>query len=87
MVESSFPSQNDVESEVDGAILSAAISVFLRKQPLLKRNIFLRRYWYMDSVAEIAKRFLLNESTVSTYLFRTRKKLKVFLKKEGYDYE
>ncbi len=82
-IESSFPSQNDVESEVDGAILSAAISVFLRKQPLLKRNIFLRRYWYMDSVAEIAKRYSVSEGKVKTVLFRLRSDLKDYLKKEG----
>lgn len=67
--------------------LAAAISSFLRTQKELQRKIFVRRYTYGDSVAEIAKRFSLNEKTVATYLFRTRKKLKVFLKKEGYDYE
>ena len=67
--------------------LADTISRFLRTQDELQRRVFVRRYSYGDSVAEIAKRFSLNEKTVATYLFRTRKKLKVFLKEEGYDYD
>ena len=73
-----------METEVDGALLSAAISAFLRQQPLQKRNIFLRRYWYMDSVAEIAKRYSVSEGKVKTVLFRLRGDLKDHLKREGY---
>ena len=83
-IESSLPSLNDVETEVDGALLSAAISAFLRQQPLQKRNIFLRRYWYMDSVAEISKRYSVSEGKVKTVLFRVRGDLKDHLKREGY---
>ena len=83
-IESSLPSLNDVETEVDGALLSAAISAFLRQQPLQKRNIFLRRYWYMDSVAEISKRYSVSEGKVKTVLFRLRGDLKDHLKREGY---
>ena len=83
-IESSLPSLNDVETEVDGALLSAAISAFLRQQPLQKRNIFLRRYWYMDSVADIAKRYSVSEGKVKTVLFRLRGDLKDHLKREGY---
>jgi len=67
--------------------LADAISRFLRTQDEIHRKTFVRRYSYGDSVADIAKRFSLNEKTTATYLFRTRKKLKEFLKKEGYDYE
>ena len=67
--------------------LADTISRFLRTQDAIHRKSFIRRYTYGDSVAEIAKRFSLKEKTVATYLFRTRKKLKEFLKKEGYDYE
>ena len=83
-IESSLPSLNDVETEVDGALLSAAISAFLRQQPLQKRNIFLRRYWFMDSVADIAKRYSVSEGKVKTVLFRLRGDLKDHLKREGY---
>ena len=67
--------------------LADAISRFLRTQDEIRRKVFIRRYTYGDTVADIAERFSLKEKTVATYLFRTRKKLKEFLKKEGYDYE
>jgi RNA polymerase sigma-70 factor (ECF subfamily) len=50
-----------------------------------KRNVFIRRYWFLDSVADISARFGLSESKVKTMLFRCRNKLRDHLKKEGYD--
>ena len=75
--------RGDVESEIEGHELSRLISDFLRRQEAEKRNIFLRRYWYMDSVQEIAERFGLTQNTVKLSLMRTRKKLKEYLRKEG----
>ena len=46
-------------------------------------SIFLRRYWYLDTVAEIAHRYGMTESKVKTSLHRTRGKLHTFLEKEG----
>lgn len=48
------------------------------------RDIFLRRYWHMDSMAELAKRHNLSESAVKANLFRTRKKLEKIMRKEKY---
>ena len=76
------PDENITLSE-----LADAISRFLHTQKEMQRKVFVRRYSYGDSVADIARLFSLNEKTVATYLFRTRKKLKEFLKKEGYNYE
>ena len=45
--------------------------------------VFLRRYWYMDTVAEIAVRYGISESAVSMRLNRTRGRLKLYLEKEG----
>ena len=73
-------SGDDIGSEK----LAEVISRFLRAQDDVRRRIFVRRYWYGDSVARIAQHFGMKESTVSTYLFRTRKKLKTFLEKEGH---
>lgn len=67
--------------------LADAISRFLRGQDELHRKVFIRRYWYGDPLARIAEYYGMNEKTVATYLFRTRKKLKAFLQKEGYDHE
>jgi len=67
--------------------LADAFSRFLRTQDEKHRKVFIRRYWYGDSIADIASYYGMKEKTVATYLFRTRNKLKAFLKKEGYDYE
>lgn len=67
--------------------LAEGISRFLRTQDERNRKLFVRRYWYGDDLAKIARSFGMNEKTAATCLYRTRQKLKVFLKKEGYDYE
>ena len=71
--------------DISAEKLAGLISSFLRTQDELHRKVFVRRYWYGDSVGDIAKRYGLNDNTAATYLFRTRKKLKTFLQKEGYD--
>ena len=47
--------------------------------------MFVRRYFYADSVAELAEDFHMKESAVTMLLLRTRKKLKQHLQKEGFD--
>ena len=74
-------------SDLSDHDLSDAISRFLREQDEKHRKVFLRRYWYGDTVSKIAEYYGIKEKTVATYLFRTRKKLKAFLQKEGYDHE
>ena len=69
----------------ESVALSDALNRFIWALPQRTRNIFVRRYFYMSAVAEIAKDFQMKESNVSMHLFRTRKKLKQFLKKEGFD--
>lgn len=49
-----------------------------------KRNLFLRRYWYLDSISDLARRFAMSESKVKTTLFRCRAQLRAHLEKEGY---
>lgn len=78
---------SDDGKSISEDILADAISRFLRSQDEKHRNMFIRRYWFGDSLFQIAEYFGMKEKTVATYLFRTRKKLKAFLKKEGYDYE
>ena len=63
--------------------LGEIISRFLRSQAPEVRNVFLRRYWLMESVEEIAERFSFSKSKVKSMLFRTRNKLEKYLKKEG----
>ena len=72
-----------VPATVDAAQTAAVLSDFLRSLPEAECDVFLRRYWYFDSVAQIAKRFGYSESKVKMTLSRTRDKLRVRLEKEG----
>lgn len=83
-IEQCIPSPNDTECKIEAIVLGEIISNFLRKQKPERRNIFLHRYWYMDSVTEIANRFGISESKVKTTLFRCRNELREYLIKEGY---
>lgn len=83
-MEQCIPAPDDVECRMDDMALSDAINGFLSKLDEEKRNIFVRRYWYLDSVAAISKRFALSESKVKTTLFRCRTGLREHLEKEGY---
>ena len=76
--------ENDVDSAVQAEELSRLISIFLRSVREEERNVFLRRYWYFDSVKEIQKRYGYGKSKVLVMLKRTRDKLSEYLKKEGY---
>lgn len=78
------PSAEDVEARIDNEALGKAINAFLGELDAEKRNIFVRRYWYLDSVSDISKRFSMSESKVKTTLFRCRSRLKEYLEKEGY---
>lgn len=64
--------------------LEAAVGKFLTSLPDRERGIFLRRYFYVEKTAVIAKRFGLKETNVRLILSRTRQKLKEFLQKEGF---
>lgn len=83
-MESCLPSAGDVEGQVTAKELGEAVSRFLQSLPKEKRVMFVRRYFYLDSVAEIGKRCNAGESKVKTTLFRIRRDLKEYLIKEGY---
>lgn len=63
--------------------VGALISKFLRSQKEEVRNVFIRKYYFFDSVSEIAKRYSFTESKVKNMLFYTRNRLKDYLIKEG----
>ena len=67
----------------DAKELGCIINRFLSTISRESRMIFLRRYWYTDSIEEIADRYQLSQSKVKTQLHRTRIKLRLFLEKEG----
>lgn len=83
-MEQCIPSPDDVECRIDDMELKNVLNGFLSKLDDEKRNIFVRRYWYLDSISAISERFALSESKVKTTLFRLRKQLREQLEREGY---
>lgn len=73
----------DWERTVEGQEIGHLLNEFLAVLTKESRMIFLRRYWYGETVAEIAQRYGVSQSKVKTSLHRTRGKLKAFLEKEG----
>lgn len=71
------------ERQLEGEELGKLLNRFLGELSQESRLIFLRRYWYTDSIGEIAARYGISESKVKTRLHRTRIKLHSFLEMEG----
>lgn len=64
--------------------LGQLLNVFLDTIAKESRLIFLRRYWYADSIYDISTRYGISQSKVKTQLYRTRGKLKDYLESEGF---
>ena len=77
-------SPDDAACRLEENELREAINGFLAKLPEEQRNLFLRRYWYLDSISDIARRFACSESKVKTTLLRCRKRLWEYLEEGGY---
>ena len=78
-----LPASNSTEESVEEKLLVELLNQFLYSLPPEKRNIFLRRYWYLSSIQEIAKDYGFSESKVKMILLRIRNKLSQVLEKEG----
>ena len=76
--------ETNVEAEYEVKELEQCIRRFVRGLPERDGNVFVRRYFFTEPVAAIAKRYGLTESNVTVILSRTRKKLRLKLAKEGY---
>lgn len=74
----------NVESDFIAKEMAEAINSFLAGLKKRESDIFLRRYFYADSVEDIADKYDVSKANVLMILSRVRKKLKVFLEKEGY---
>ena len=72
------------EDRVNARELAACVSAFLRTLPRQKRYLFLRRYWYCDSIADLARTLGWGESRVKTALHRLRAALREQLREEGF---
>ena len=77
-----IPDQRTVENTLEGKELSQAIDRFLDTLDQQDRNLFLRRYWFFDSVKELSQRFHMTQNHVKVKLHRMREQLKDYLAKE-----
>ena len=82
-LEDCIPSNESTEQTADENLTLKTIEDFLYSQPKRKRNIFIRRYWYMHSIRDIAAVYGISESKTASLLFRMRNELKARLEKEG----
>lgn len=71
------------ERTLRGKELGRILDAFLESLPRESRIIFLRRYWYVDTIAEIARQYGMTDSKVKMQLSRTKEKLRIYLEKEG----
>lgn len=81
-VEEWLATEDNIEQKITERALADSIDRFLDGLAETERNVFVRRYWYMQSVSEIAKYHGFSESKVKSMLFRIRKKLYARLQKE-----
>lgn len=77
--------KDNVGQEIEYKELVKAIDSFLDTLSPEKRSIFICRYWYTDSISEIARQFNMRENTVSMTLNRIRLKLQKYLIERGYE--
>ena len=83
-MEECIPSGTDIETEYEAKELSAAINRFLSSLSREDRFLFVRRYWYADSVTDLAAMTNDSANRISVRLFRLREKLRKTLVKEGF---
>lgn len=82
-LEECVPAGDTVAQAVEDKVLLESIEKFLYALPEQRRNVFIRRYWYLYSIQEIAKAYGMSESKVASLLFRLRNSLRAHLEKEG----
>lgn len=72
-----------LDAQLEGQEIGRLLNAFLDTLSQDSRLIFMRRYWYADSIEDIALRYSMGTSRVKTQLHRTRLKLRDYLAKEG----
>lgn len=79
----SVSSADRVEDKILAEELVQALNRFLRCLPATERQVFLRRYWYLEPIRTIGQDFGFSSSKVKSMLHRTREKLRFSLQEEG----
>lgn len=80
-----FSSSELTEDIFSAKELENAVFLFINGLPSDEKLIFMRRYWFFDSMKNISALSGIKESTVRSILSRTRQKLKEYLRKEGFE--
>lgn len=83
-LEECITGETDVETLYIAEELQSSINKFVRGLSEKDGNVFIRRYFYADSIKDISNRYHISENNVRVMLSRTRNKLKLRLEKEGY---
>ena len=82
-LENCISAGNTTEQHYDCQRTAKYISDFLKKLPVTKRVIFIRRYWYCDSILQISEKYGFSESKVKSMLMRIRNELRKHLERQG----
>ena len=82
-----IPDEKSPDDEMAQQALTEILNGFLSALPVTQRQVFLYRYWHLEPIADIAKRFGFSQSKVKSMLHRTREKLLKRLQKEGVIHE
>lgn len=78
-----IPSDINIEQNYEVRELEAAINSFVGKLPDIERRMFISRYWFLASIADISKRAGCSQGKTKITLYRVRNKLRVYLREEG----
>ena len=81
----SFTDGRTPEDELNARLLTETVNRFLRTLPDEARNTFIGRYYFFDSLQEVARYCGMSESKCKSLLYRTRQSLKSYLQREGFD--
>lgn len=81
-LEECIPCHDSVETAMDAKELTRTLERFLDTLDPESRDMFLRRYWFFDSIEEIASGFGVSRSKVKSQLFRVRNKLRIYFAEE-----
>ncbi len=83
-LEQCVASLESVEENIVAEELASYINQFLESLNASGRDLFVRRYWRMDSIKQISLDTGMRKGNIETSLYRSRQKLKVYLEEKGY---
>ena len=82
-LEECVPGHSNPETELEQKELEAVIGHFVAALPKTEKLVFVLRYFYLAPIDEIAEKLHFSSGKVKSMLFRSRRKLRACLEKEG----